>query len=259
MESVTLAYEDGIAVLTLNRPASLNAMSQAMMKSLDGQLVHLASLPGLRVVILTGAGRAFSAGGDLVEFEEALSTGKQTLLDCLRYNMGVLQRLEDLPVPVIAAINGTAVAGGLETLLCCDILLAAQGALIGDGHTRYGVVPAAGATVRLGERISHSRASDLFYTARLVEAETLRDWGLVNEVVPPEQLMARALEIARNISHRSPEAVAHIKFLTGSRSRSPDRQGRIAAELERFALHVEGKDLARGLTAFKTKQPAQYT
>lgn len=258
MESVTLAYEDGIAVLTLNRPDSLNAMSQAMMTSLEHQLVHLATLHGLRVVILTGAGRAFSAGGDLLEFEAALNTGKQTLLDYLRYNMGVLQLLEDLPVPVIAAINGTAVAGGLETLLCCDILLAAEGAMIGDGHTRYGVVPAAGATVRLSERISPSRASELFYTARLVDAATLKDWGLINEVVAPKQLMSRALEIARDISRRSPEAVAHIKFLTGSRSRSPDRQSRIAAELERFALHVDGSDLAKGLAAFKAKRPAQY-
>jgi len=258
MESVTLTVEDGIAILTLNRPDSLNAMSQVMMKSLESQLVHVATLPGLRVLILTGAGRAFSAGGDLVEFEQALNASKQTLLDYLGYSMGVLQLLEDLPVPVIGAVNGTAVAGGLETLLCCDILVAAEGVKIGDGHTRYGVVPAAGATVRLSERISPSHAAQLFYTARLVDAETLRDWGLINEVVPPEQLMDRVMEIARDISLRSPEAIGHIKFLTGKRARTPDRQNRIAAELERFALHVDGEDLARGLSAFKSKQPVQY-
>ncbi|MDP3525154.1 MAG: enoyl-CoA hydratase/isomerase family protein [Hoeflea sp.] len=258
MDSTTLSVEDGIAVLTLNRPDSLNAMSQAMVKSLESRLVHLATLPGLRVVILTGAGRAFSAGGDLVEFEQALNASKQTLLEYLGYNMGVLQRLEDLPVPVIGAVNGTAVAGGLETLLCCDILIAAEGARIGDGHVRYGIVPAAGATVRLGERISPSRASELFYTARLVEAATLRDWGLINEVVPPGQLMSRAMEIARDISRHSPEAVAHIKFLTGKGARTPERQSRIATEIARFALHVDGRDLARGLSAFKLKQPVHY-
>lgn len=258
MESVTLTYEDGIAVLTLNRPDSLNAMSQVMMKSMESQLAHLATLPGLRVVVLTGAGRAFSAGGDLVEFEQALNASKQMLLDYLGYNMGVLQLLEDLPVPVIGAINGTAVAGGLETLLCCDILVAAQGIKIGDGHVRYGVVPAAGATVRLGERISPSHAAELFYTAKLVDAETLKNWGLINEVVPPEHLMERVMEIARDISQRSPEAVGHIKFLTGKRARSPDRQSRIAAELERFAMHVDGEDLARGLSAFKEKQPMYF-
>jgi enoyl-CoA hydratase/carnithine racemase len=258
MESVTLTVENGIAILTLNRPDSLNAMSQVMMKSLESQLVHLASLPELRVLILTGSGRAFSAGGDLVEFEQALKASKSTLLDYLGYNMGVLQLLEDLPVPVIGAVNGTAVAGGLETLLCCDILIAAEGIKIGDGHTRYGVVPAAGATVRLGERISPSHAAQLFYTAGLVDAETLRDWGLINEVVPKEQLMDRVMEIARDISLRSPEAIRHIKFLTGERARTPDRQYRIAAELERFALHVDGTDLAKGLAAFKSKQPVRY-
>jgi len=258
MESVTLTFEDGIAVLTLNRPDSLNAMSQVMMKSLESQLVHLATLPGLRVLILTGAGRAFSAGGDLVEFEQALKASKKTLLDYLEYNMGVLQLLEDLPVPVIGAVNGTAVAGGLETLLCCDILVAAEGIKIGDGHTRYGVVPAAGATVRLGERISPSHAAQLFYTAGLVDAETLRDWGLINEVVPKVQLMSRVMELAKDICKCSPEAIRHIKFLTGERARTPDRQSRISAELERFALHVDGTDLANGLAAFKAKQPVQY-
>jgi len=258
MESVTLSFKDGIAVLTLDRPDSLNAMSQVMMKSLESRLVHLASLPGLRVLILSGAGRAFSAGGDLVEFEQALNASKQTLLDYLGYNMGVLQLLEDLPVPVIGAVNGTAVAGGLETLLCCDILVAAEGIKIGDGHTRYGVVPAAGATVRLGERISRSHAAQLFYTAGLVDADTLKDWGLINEVVPRDRLMDRAMEIARDICRCSPEAIRHIKFLTGERARTPDRQARIAAELERFAMHVDGDDLATGLAAFRAKQPVKY-
>lgn len=257
-QTVTLEFNRGIAVLTLNRPDSLNAMSQSMMRALESRLVELASLDGLRVVILTGAGRAFSAGGDLVEFEAALNAGGQTLIDYLRYNMGVLQMLEDLPVPVIAAINGTAVAGGLETLLCCDILVAAKGAKIGDGHTRYGVVPAAGATVRLSERISPSRASELFYTARLVDAGTLRDWGLINEIVPVEHLMDRAMEIATDISQRSPEAIGHIKFLMGQRARDADRHNRIASELERFAIHLDGKDLAAGLAAFREKRPPVY-
>lgn len=147
-----------------------------MMKSLEGQLAQLARLPGLRVVIPTGAGRVFSAGG-LVEFEQALNTIKQTLL---------------------------------------------------------------------------------FYTAGLVDAQTLKDWGLINEVVPRERLMDRAMEIARDISLCSPEAIRHIKYLTGNRARTPDRQARIAAELERFALHVDSNDLAQGLAAFSSKLPVQY-
>ena len=257
-QAVTLTIDNNIATLTLNRPAALNALSNDAMSCLKEHLKILAELPGLRVVVITGSGRAFSAGGDLTEFEEALLTDKKTLLDYLRYNQEILQQVEDLPVPVIAAVNGFAVAGGLELLLCCDILIAAEHAKIGDGHTRYGIVPAGGATVRLMEKISPSHAAQLFYTAELVNAETFRDWGLVNEVVASDQLMDRAMEIATEISKRSPEAIRHTKALIKPNARSVDRGSRIEAELERFAEHVDGSDLATGLKAFRLKQEPKY-
>lgn len=256
-DGVTLAFDDGIAVLTLNRPESMNALSQAMVHALENQLRIVAGLPDLRAVILTGSGRAFCAGGDLIEFEQALRSGGTTLVDILRYNQDVLQLVEDLPVPVIGAANGAAVAGGLELLLCCDIIIAAGGTKMGDGHTRYGVVPAGGATVRLREKVSPGRAAQLFYTGRLVDVETLAAWGLVDEVVPGDVgLMTRAVELAREIAQRSPEANRHVKALT--RPGSPERAARIRAELERFSIHVDGNDLARGLAAFRQKQPIKY-
>lgn len=255
MDPVTLDFRDGIATLTLNRADKLNALSRAVMRSLDAQLAAVAGTPGLRVVLLTGAGRAFSAGGDLAEFEEALRADPARLLADLRFNQQVMNRVEALAVPVIGVANGLAVAGGLELLLCCDLLLAAQGARLGDGHARYGVVPAGGATVRLRERLSPARASQLFYTANLVAAETLHAWGLVNEVLAPERLMDRARALAREIALCSPEAIAHIKALTGP---SPERQRRLEAELEHFAEHVRGKDLAEGLAAFVARRPPAY-
>jgi acyl-CoA synthetase (AMP-forming)/AMP-acid ligase II/enoyl-CoA hydratase/carnithine racemase len=253
-EAVQLAFEDGVATLTLDRPGSMNAASQAMMQSLECRLRAVARMPELRVVILTGSGRAFCAGGDLIEFELALKSGGTKLIDTLRYNQDIIQMVEDLPVPVIGAANGTAVAGGLELLLACDIIVAAQDAKIGDGHAKYGIVPAGGATVRLGERIDPSRAAQLFYTASLVDAETLKEWGLVNEVVPRERLMERAMQIARDICQRSPEAIRHIKALTRRADPSATRAARIRAELERFEKHIRGVDLAKGLAAFRTKQ-----
>jgi enoyl-CoA hydratase/carnithine racemase len=255
---VRLAFADGIATLTLDRPESLNAASEALMQSLERQLRAVCGLPGLRVVILTGTGRAFCAGGDLIEFEAALNAGGSRLVDTLRFNQDVIQMIEDLPVPVIAAVNGVAVAGGLELLLCCDIILAAEGAKIGDGHVKYGVVPAGGATVRLGERIGRSRAAQLFYTASLVDAEVLRDWGLVNEVVPADRLMSRASELARQICSRSPEANRHIKALTTRIAHSDTRARRIRAELEHFAEHIRGVDLAKGLAAFHAKRQPDF-
>jgi acyl-CoA synthetase (AMP-forming)/AMP-acid ligase II/enoyl-CoA hydratase/carnithine racemase len=256
--AVTLTVDGAIATLTLNRPQSLNALSNQMMTALERHLRVLAGLPGLRAVVLTGAGRAFSAGGDLIEFEAALATGGQRLLDLLAYNQDVIQMIEDLPVPVIGAVNGLAVAGGLELLLCCDILIATEGATLGDGHTRYGVVPAGGATVRLTERLTPARAAQLFYTAGMVDAATAAMWGLVNEVVPTERLMARALEIARQVSECSPEAIRHVKALTGRAGHSAGRQARLRAEIDAFARHLEGQDLVRGLAAFRAKHQPRY-
>jgi len=252
--AVDLAYEDGIAVLTLNRPDSLNAMSGRMMRSLERRLDEIERLSGLRVVIITGAGRAFSAGGDLKEFEEALSAGGTKLVDILRYNQDILQRVEDIPVPVIAAANGTAIAGGLELLLCCDMILACEGALIGDGHVRYGIVPAGGATVRLRERLSPSRAAQLFYSASTISAEILAAWGLVNEVVPKDRLMDRARELALEICRNSPGAIRAIKSLGRTQSGDRTRQDRLRMELEKWSHHVSHPDLAEGLRAFGARK-----
>ena len=255
--AVTLEFRDGIATLTLNRPERLNAMSRELMASLAAKFDALTKRDGLRVVLITGAGRAFSAGGDLIEFETTLRDDPARLLADLRFNQQVMGRIEALPVPVIGVANGLAVAGGLELLLCCDLILAAEGARIGDGHARYGVVPAGGATVRLRERLSPSRAAQLFYTAGLVDAQTLCTWGVVNEVLPSERLMERALALAQEITHCSPEAVAHIKALMTTPT-TIDRDQRFEAELERFAAHVAGRDLARGLAAFRNRQPPAY-
>jgi len=255
MEPVILAVREGIATLMLNRPDKLNAMSREMMHALSGRLDVLAGVEGLRAVVLTGSGRAFSAGGDLVEFGEALRSDPAVLLADLRFNQEVMNRVEALPVPVIGAANGLAIAGGLELLLCCDLVLAAQDARLGDGHARYGVVPAGGATVRLRERISPSHAAQLFYTADPVDAATLHAWGLVNEVLPGDRLMDRAQALAREIALCSPEAIAHIKALTGP---SPERQRRLEAELEHFAAHLTGRDLAKGLAAFAARRPVRY-
>ncbi len=257
-DAVTLAFGEGIATLTLNRPESLNAASEELMRAFERALRKTAAIPDLRVVILTGAGRAFCAGGDLIEFEAALAEGGTRLIDTLRYNQSVIQMVEDLPVPVIGAVNGVAVAGGLEILLACDILVASDGARIGDGHARYGLVPAGGATVRLAERIGPGRAAQLFYTADLVDAATAQEWGLVNEVVPRDRLQGRALEIAGSICRASPEVVGHIKHLTRPGGSLPGRAERMEEEIECFAKHVGGEDLAKGLSAFRAKYEPKF-
>ncbi len=257
-DAVILSFEAGVATLTFNRPQSLNAASEELMRALEHALRNVAAIPDLRAVIVTGSGRAFCAGGDLIEFDAARAAGGTQLIDTLRYNQGVIQMVEDLPVPVIGAVNGVAVAGGLEVLLACDILVASEDARIGDGHAKYGVVPAGGATVRLAERIGHGRAAQLFYTAALIDAATAREWGLVKEVVARDQLQDRALEIARSICRASPEVVRHIKHLTRPSARPLGRAKRLEAEIDCFGRHLDGNDLAQGLSAFRAKRDPNF-
>jgi enoyl-CoA hydratase/carnithine racemase len=255
-DPILLAVEGGVATITLNRPQTLNALSRDAMEFFERTIRSLGDFEDIRAVIITGTGRAFCAGGDLIEFKRALDKDKQILLNELSYNQTVLQLIEDIPVPVIGAANGTAVAGGLELLLCCDIVLAVQGAKMGDGHARYGVVPSGGATVRLPRKIGPTRAARLFYTAELVDAEVLMAWGLVSEVVPTDRLMPRAYDLAAEIGRCSPEVLRRIKKLISMRGPEPTATGR--AEIAQFGEHVDGTDLRRGLTAFQEKRAPRY-
>lgn len=257
-EAVILTVEGSVALLTLNRPASLNAASRSLMHALEAALRQVAAAPGLRAVILTGAGRAFCAGGDLLEFERELAAGGDRLLDTLAYNQRVISMIEGLPVPVIGAANGVAVAGGLELLLCCDMVLASDRARFADGHARYAIVPAGGASVRLAERIGPARAAQLFFAAGTIDAAQAAAWGLVTEVVPAEALMDRARALAAEIAACSPEVLRRIKRLTAPETRSPGRQARLDAEIAAFRDHLAGKDLAEGLAAFREKRVPGY-
>lgn len=257
-DAVTLSVDGSVATLTLNRPASLNAASRALMHALESRLRQLAAMPDLRAVILTGAGRAFSAGGDLIEFGATLDAGGEALIETLAYNQRVISMVEDLPVPVIGAANGVAVAGGLEILLCCDVILAAQTARFADGHAKYGIVPAGGASVRLAERIGPSRAAQLFFTAGMIDAATAAHWGLVAEVLPGDRLLGRARELAAEMAACSPEVLRHIKRLSAA-GRRPDRPARLAAEIGAFRQHLGGRDLAEGLAAFRARRAPAWT
>ena len=254
--SVALEVTDRIATLTLDRPDSLNAASRALMHSLEVRLKEIANMPDVRVVILTAAGRAFCAGGDLIEFDQERTSG--TLLETLAYNQRVISMIEALEVPVIGAVNGIAIAGGLEMLLCCDILIGAQSAQFGDGHAKFGIVPAGGATLRLRERLAPAHAAQLFYTAAPIPAQRALDWGLINEITPDDALMARAQEMARTIAARSPEAVRAIKRLTAAHIATHERAQRLDAEIAEFAHHLQGRDLAEGLRAFRDKRPPAF-
>lgn len=257
MSPIALDHSGGVATVTLNHPASLNAMSDELMHELERVLDELASDRSLRAAILTGAGTAFSAGGDLREFARLLDRDPPSLIATLDYNQRVFDKVERLPFPVLAAVNGVAVAGGLELILCCDVVLASEMAMIGDGHAKYGVVPAGGSSVRLFTKIAANRALHLLYSAELFPAAKLMEWGLVNEVVPGHRLLERAREIAGHYSRQSPEVLRRMKALARA-SFETRIAGGLRAELQAFQAHLKGNDLAEGLAAFRDKRKPLY-
>jgi len=199
----------GFAVLTLNRPAALNALSTALMAELAAAVDALAADPAVRVLIITGAGRAFCAGLDLKEIgagRAALGSGRTGTGPA-----DPLRAIERFAGPVIGAVNGAAVTGGFELALACDVLLASPEARFADTHARVGVAPGWGLSQKLSRVIGPYRAREVSFTGNWVSAEQAAAWGFVNRVVPGERLLAEAATLARDMLSTLPEALVRYK------------------------------------------------
>ena len=212
-ESLVLCKIDpaGHALLTLNRPAQLNALSRALMAQLTATIDALEADPAVRVLILTGAGRAFCAGLDLKELGSgaaALGGGENGVTP--RDPVAALQRFSG---PVIGAINGAAVTGGFELALACDVLLANPAARFADTHARIGVAPGWGLSQKLSRAIGPYRARELSLTGNWVSAEQAAAWGFVNRVVPAETLLDAARALALDMLSALPEMLVRYKAI----------------------------------------------
>ncbi len=197
----------GYAVLTLNRPEKLNALSMELRSELVAAIEELRRDPAVRVLILTGAGRAFCAGLDLNELSKAESNSARA------FELDAVEALLKFEGPVIGAINGVAATGGFEIAMACDILLASTQAQFADTHAKVGLLPGWGLSVRLPRRIGLHRAKELAFTARFVSAAEAAEWGLVNRVVPPEELLGQARAMAQQMLAVVPEILVKYKKL----------------------------------------------
>jgi enoyl-CoA hydratase len=207
---VLVDVADGLAVVTLNRPEAMNALSRALRQELAGAFDRLNADDAVRVVILTGAGeKAFTAGLDLKELGAdagALSDANATAPD-----QNPVAAVERCVKPVIGAINGVAITGGFELALACDILIASQRARFADTHARVGIMPGWGLSQKLSRLIGIHRAKELSLSGNFLDAATAEAWGLVNRVVPAEMLMATAKKLAADIAHAPAPAVQTYK------------------------------------------------
>ena len=261
MSDLRTARMPGAMVLTMNRPEALNALTPAMIAGFTTALDEAEADPAVRSIVITGEGRAFCAGADLKAALSAMGEGTDPSRDAAAFLGSIsalTDRLEQSRLPVIAALNGTTVAGGIELALACDLVIAVRSARIGDGHARYGLLPGGGGSVRLPRRIGVGRAKYLMFTAQLLEAEVLREWGLVNEVVDDDRLPAAIEQLVLRLADKSPVGLARMKqLLTDSLEQPPAAAMR--AELTTAALHYHSHDRAEGLAAFAEHRPPRFT
>ena len=247
------------AVIRLNRPAELNPIDAAMLEALDRALDEMEGDRAVRAVLVTGNGRAFSAGGDMKKYR-ALQRDPVAFPRFVADLHRIFGRLRDLPVPVVALVNGVAVAGGLELVLNCDYAIAARSARIGDGHLTFGQMGGGGVLTLLPRMIGRARAAELVLSGRLLPAEEAVEWGLVSRVVDDEALLDAGLGSVRDLARRSPLAVANAKQVM---NRLWADNGSVDAglryELERDAYYcLTSKDAPEGLAAFAEKRPPRF-
>lgn len=203
-----IARNGAIATLTINRPEALNALSGALRRGLIAALDALDRDEAIRVVVLTGAGRAFTAGLDVRELA-ASATDVSANVDA----ENVVAAIERFTKPLIAAVNGVAITGGVEIMLACDIVIASSEASFADTHVKIGLTPGWGLSQRLARIVGIQRAKELSFTARRFGADEALAWGLVNHVVPPEDLLPRALALAAEIAQWPGQGVQAMKAM----------------------------------------------
>jgi methylglutaconyl-CoA hydratase len=250
--TLTLATDGALATLTLNRPEKRNAISTQMIDDLLAALDACEQSAAVRAVILTGAGKAFCAGMDLEGLQSLATQSHQQNLDDSRRMARLFRRLYDFPKPLIAAVNGAAIAGGTGIATLCDFTLAVPEAKFGYTEVRIGFIPAL-VSVFLRRQIGEKRTRDLLLTGRLFDAAEAQQLGLVNEIVTPEKLLDRARELAATLLANSPTSLARTKALLSDSARADiDRDIELAIAAN-AAIRFTA-DFREGLAAFLEKR-----
>ena len=249
--------ERAVALITINRPDKLNALSRPLLQDLSAAIDEVAADDRVRAVVLTGAGsKAFVAGADIAEIA-ALDTA-QAGVEYARFGQTVMRKLELLPKPVIAAINGYALGGGCELALCADIRIAADAAQLGQPEINLGVIPGFGGTQRLARLVGRDRAKLLVFTGERVGAEEAYQLGIVDRVVPAASLIDSAYELAASLAAKAPRALALAKAAINEGMDLPlDEALKLEADL--FGRTIDTEDRREGTAAFLEKRQAQWS
>lgn len=256
--SLVKDLRDGILTLTINRPAALNCFNMELLEIFGQAVADIALDNDVRVVVITGTTEgknAFSTGADLKERAGMSPDQVRRYIQTIR---NVFTAVEELPKPVIAAVNGYAFGGGLELALACDIRLASSNAIVGLTETSLAIIPGAGGTQRLPRVVGLARAKEMIFRARRITAAEGLQYGLFLEVVEPDRLVPRAGEIASEIACNGPVALAQAKYAVNKGFEVSLPVG-LAIESNAYAVTIPTKDRTEGLTAFREKRKPVYT
>lgn len=255
LENLTLEVGLPLATVTLNRPAKMNALNRATLVELAQVFTHLRTVAGLRVIILTGAGdKAFAAGADIAELATLDAVSGHALS---QQGNQVFQTIAEFPLPVIAALNGMALGGGLELAMACTLRLAAEHAKLGQPEVKLGLIPGYGGTQRLARLVGSGPALELILGGDPIAAGEALRLGLINHVVPAGELMPAAEALARRIAANAPLAVSFcLEAVRQGADMSLD-QG-LALEASLFGLVCSTADMKEGTRAFLEKRAARF-
>lgn len=255
MEHILIEKQDQLAIVTINRPTKLNALNKATIEELHHAFSNLDKDKDIKVIIVTGSGeKAFVAGADISEFahfseiegKELAAKGQAVLFDFV----------QNLNTPVIAAVNGFALGGGLELAMSCHFRIASSNAKMGLPEVTLGVIPGYGGTQRLAQLIGKGRAMELIMTATMLDAETAKNYGLVNHVVTQEELLTFTTTIALKIAANSSVAIA--KAIASINANYTDGMNGYEVEIANFGACFATEDFKEGTTAFLEKRKANF-
>ena len=248
--------DDGIATVTLNRPEKLNAMNAEMRAEFGVLQAELVANPDIKVVVFTGEGRAFSAGGDIDFLDQNWNT-PEFRRETQEFT-GFFDALEMLEKPVIAAINGPCTGAGLQITLSCDLRIASDRARFGFRENLIGLIPGAGGCSRLVKLIGYGKAKELIFTGEMISAEEARAIGLINRVVPHAELQSETQKLARHLLTRAPVALGLVKRVLWSCVNADLATGRTLESLAQSIL-IKTDDHKEGIRAFREKRPPKFT
>ena len=254
-KNLLVATTDGVATLTINSPRTLNALNSEVLRELECALYELNLDASVKAVVLTGAGeKAFVAGADIKEMSNMTSyEGHQFGLIGQR----VMLLIKKMTKPVIAAVNGYALGGGLELALACDFIYASEKAKIGFPEVTLGIMPGFGGTQNLARLIGKNKANELIFTGKMIDAAKALAWGIVNEVFPPEELLPKALETAAAMTRVGTLGVAYAKDAITS-GLDMTREDGFRYEASLFGVLFATEDQKEGMGAFVEKRKAEF-